>query len=123
MPQTGSSDDVVDDGLERSTAAGARERRRPGRRDERRPPAPDLDELGEDRQGDLLRRLRAEVHAGRRPERSEPLLRQAGVVAEPLANDVRPGSARRRDRHTDASRRSAAASASSSHWPWVATTT
>ena len=48
------------------------------------PAAPDLDELGEDRERDLLGRLGAEVDAGRRPQRGEPLLGEAGLVAQPL---------------------------------------
>ena len=72
-------------------AAG--ERRRTGRGHERRRPAPDLDELGQDRQGDLLGRLATEIETGRGTQGGEPLFGDRRVVAEPRADDRR---ARRR---------------------------
>ena len=91
-------DDVVDDRLERRSSAGIDPRRPspgPGDGHEVGAAAPDLDELGEDRQGDLLGRLGAEVEAGRRPQRGEPLLGDRRLLAQPLAHDAGPG--RRRD--------------------------
>ena len=58
-------------------------RRRSRRRDEVGAAAADLDQLGEDRERDLLGRLRTEVHAGRRPQRGEPLLGQSRLLAQP----------------------------------------
>ena len=95
--------DVVDDGLERrrprrplapASVAG------PGRRHERRPAAADLDQLGQDRERDLLGGLGAEVDAGRRAQRGEPLLGEAGLLAQPRAHGGRRASARRRARRT-----------------------
>ena len=90
----------------------------PGDGDEVGPAAPDLDELGEDRERDLLGGLGAEVEPGRRAQRGEPLVGAMPVSSRSHGTDRAPGSARRRARRSAASRRSAAASASSSHEPW-----
>lgn len=50
------------------------DRRRSGGSDEGGPTTADLNELGEDREGDLLGRLGPDVEPGRRPQRSDPLL-------------------------------------------------
>ena len=129
MPQTGSSRTMSSTtGLESaatgSPARRAGERRRPGRRHEVRPAAADLDELGEDREGDLLGRLGAEVDARPAPaaRRAAPRRRPSRRAATARTTSARVGEATRPD---VATRRgaSAAASASSSQMPWVATTT
>ena len=87
-------------------AAG--ERRRTGRGHERRRPAPDLDELGQDRQGDLLGGLATEIETGRGAQRGQPLLRDrrprrgATRGRRPRASARRPGP--RTTRHVPARR-------------------
>ena len=75
--------------------------RRSGRGDEVGPTAADLDELGQDRQGDLLRGLGAEIDAGRSPERRDALVADRRLLAQPVADDGRP---RRRRDETDVRR-------------------
>ena len=86
-------------------------------------PAPDLDELGEDRQGDLLGRLPAEVEAGRRAQCREPLLGdprpRRGARPEPR----RRASARRRGRRTTRPGRARRPAPPRPRPPGVATTT
>ena len=68
------------------------ERRRPRRGHERGPPAPDLDELGQDRDGHLGGRLGAEVDARRRPDR-EDAIRLDALVEQPGPDRGGPGRA------------------------------
>ena len=67
----------------------------PGDATNDRRPAADLDELGQDRQRDLLGRLGAEVEPGRRAQGRQPLVGHARLVAQPRPDDRGPG--RRRD--------------------------
>ena len=88
--------DVVDDRLEGDVLGqAAGDGRRAGRGHEVRPAAPDLDELGQDGQGDLLGGLGAEVQAGRGAQRGDPLVADGRLLAQPLADDA--GAGRRRD--------------------------
>ena len=97
MPQTGSTQhDVVDDRLERDRLGDdPGDGRGTGRCDEVRPAAPDLDELGQDREGDLLGGLGADVEAGRCSQRGDPVVADRRLLAQPLAHDA--GTCRRRD--------------------------
>src|SRR4029079_1879529 len=76
--------DIVGDGLDRGHSRTSRAPcgRGAGRRDEGRAPTPDLDELGEDRQGDLLGGLCATVEARWAPEGGQ-------VATTPSATDTR----------------------------------
>ena len=64
----------------------------PGRGHERRPAAADLDELGQDRYGDLGGGLGPEVDPGRRPHR-EDAVRLDALVEEPGPDGRGPGRA------------------------------
>ena len=72
----------------------------PGAATNVRTAAAHLDQLGEDRERDLLGRLRAEVQAGRRAQRGESLLGDARLLAQPRHGRRRPASATRRARRT-----------------------
>ena len=105
---------------------GRRRRRRvagPGAATKSARPASDLDELGEDRERDLLGGLGTEVEPGGARRAASRSSRDARLVAQPRAHDV--GSRRRGDephvrRHRARGRPPAA---SSSQMPCVATTT
>ena len=100
------------------------ERRRPGRGHEVGPAAPDLDELGEDRERDLLGGLGAEVQAGRGAQRGEPLLGERRSPRGATRGRRRPGSARRRGPTYATSRvRARPRAPPRPRSPWVATTT
>ena len=93
--------DVVDDGLEGDVLGQpGGDGRRAGRGHEVRPAAADLDELGEDGQGDLLGRLGAEVEAGRGAQRGDRARRRWSSPRAATRARRRPGSARRRARRT-----------------------
>ncbi len=96
IPQTGSSRTMSSTTGSRRSWRGCRPPS-PGPATRRnRAAAADLDELGQDRQRDLLGRLGAEVEPGRCPQRGEPLVTDGRLVAQPLADDA--GSGRRRDK-------------------------
>ena len=82
-------------------------------------PTPDLHELGQDGDRDLLGRLGAQVHPGRRAQRGDPFRPEHRLLVEPLAHDGGPG---RRGDETDVRRvaRERGSRASSSQMPWVA---
>src|SRR3954451_11008061 len=82
--------DVVDDRLERDRLGQARDRRWTRRGDEICAPPADLDQLRENRQRNLLGRLRADVETGRRPERGDPLLADRRLLTQPLPHDPGP---------------------------------
>ncbi len=84
-----------DRGLLQSAGLATGERGRSRRGDEVGPTATDGDELGEDRQGDLCRRLGAEVQARGSTKRGEALGGHAGLLPEPGPDGDRPS--RRRD--------------------------
>ena len=96
--------DVVDDRLGRShlelagrrpaTVAG------PGEATKSAGPAADLDELGQDREGDLLGRLGAEVHPGRRAQRRRSARARASSPRAATRGRRRPASATRPGRRT-----------------------
>ena len=89
-------DDVVDDRLERDRLGdGPGDGRGTRRRDEVGAAPPDLDQLGQDRQRDLLGRLGPDVQPGRGPQRGDPLVTDRRLLAQPLADDA--GAGRRRD--------------------------
>ena len=94
-------DDVVDRDRLGRVPAGRRWRRWPARRPawpargrhEGGPTAADLDELGQDRDGDLGGLLRAEVEAGRRPQGGDPLGRRRPSREQPGPDRLGPGRA------------------------------
>ncbi len=125
IPQTGSRRTIssttgsseTGSGRAPATVAGR------GRSDEVRPPPADLDELGQDREGDLLRGLRAEIETGRRPQRRDALGPRPSISwrSQSRTTPARVGEATSPTH--DASRVSASPTASSSQMPWLATTT
>ena len=118
-------DDVVDGRLirGRDRPAAPASVAGPGAATKCGPPAPDLDELGEDREGDLLGRLGAEVEPGRGAQRGQRSSGSTPSSRSQVADDARPGSARRPARHRPRRGGAPSASASSSQTPWLATTT
>jgi hypothetical protein len=87
--------DVVDDWLQRDRLRDpGRDGRGARRRDEIGAPAANLDELGEDRQRDLLGGLGTDVEAARGPQCGDPFVPDGRLLAQPLADDTGAGGRR-----------------------------